>query len=282
MSVPSSMRVGPFTATVLVRKRYLLFYFFIIWVSTIAALIEFIIYWYILFDVDPYLYLFYLPLLFFLIYVTLVLVSLAVAKILLGIVSSIHKPREGVFQRDISDKDYRYWSIRNTIKRWPVWLAHKFPFPFLDNLCFKAFGVKTKFSNSLFEGWVDTEFIECGDNVVVGQGTTVQSTAIVGNLFIIRKTIIEDNVRIGAHSFVMPGTHIGKNSVLAANSVTTIGQVLKDNWIYVGIPAKEFKENRFFDDGLEDVLGKVEDMGELSKRYKDLYISRRDQEVSSK
>ena len=282
MSVPSSMRVGPFTSTVLVRKRYLLFYFFIIWVSTIAALVEFIIYWYVLYDADPYLFLFFLPLLFFLIYVTLVLVSLAVAKILLGIVNSIHKPREGVFQRHISDKDYRYWSIRNTIKRWPVWLAHKFPFPFLDNLCFKAFGVKTKFSNSLFEGWVDTEFVECGENVVVGQGTTVQSTAIVGNLFIIRKTIIGDNVRIGAHSFVMPGTHIGNNSVLAANSVTTIGQVLRDNWIYVGIPAKKFKENRFFDDGLETILGKGEDMDDLSKRYKDLYISRRDQEVNDK
>lgn len=282
MSVPSSMRVGPFTATVLLRKRYLLFYFFIIWVSTVASLVEFIIYWYILFDAEPYFFLFYLPLLFFLIYITLVLVSLAVAWILLLIVNSIHKPREGVFQRDISDKDYRFWSIRNTIKKWPVWLAHKFPFPFLDNLCFKAFGVKTKFSNSLFEGWVDTEFIECGDNVVVGQGTTVQSTAIVGNLFIIRKTIIGDNVRIGAHSFVMPGTQIGNNSVLAANSVTTIGQVLIDNWIYVGIPAKEFKENRFFDDGLETILGKGEDMDDLSKRYKDLYISRRDQEVSDK
>jgi len=144
------------------------------------------------------------------------------------------------------------------------------------------FGVKTKFSNSLFEGWVDTEFIEFGDNVVVGQASIVQSTCIIGNLLIIKKTVIKDNVRIGAHSFVMPGTIIGKNSVLASNSVTTIGQVLKDNWIYVGIPASEFKENKFFEDGLEEILGHVEDMDELYKKYEDLYMRRQDQELNTK
>ena len=83
-------------------------------------------------------------------------------------------------------------------------------------------------TNSLFEGWVDTEFIDFGKNVVIGQGTIVQSAAIVGNLLIIKKTIIEDNVRIGALGVIMPGTHIGKNSVLAANSVTTVGQELEE------------------------------------------------------
>ncbi|MBY9014040.1 MAG: hypothetical protein KGD70_16905, partial [Candidatus Lokiarchaeota archaeon] len=160
-------------------------------------------------------------------YVTMVFTSLFFAKILLIIVNSIHEPIEGVFLRDASDKDYRYWSLRNTIKRWPVWLAHKFPFPFLDNICFKLFGVKTKFTNSLFEGWVDVEFIDFGDNVVVGQGSIVQSSVIIGNLLIIRKTVIGENVRIGAHAIVMPGTHIGKNSVLAANSVTTVEQELE-------------------------------------------------------
>jgi len=281
VSVPSSMNCGPFTATVLAKKRYLIFYFFIIYVSTLASLVEFTIYYQLSRSFEPVLSLFFLPPLFFLIYITLVFVSLIVAKILLMIVNVFHKPREGVFQRDVSDRDYRYWSLRNTIKRWPIWLAHKFPFPFLDNICFKIFGVKTKFSNSLFEGWVDTEFIEFGDNVVVGQASIVQSTCIIGNLLIIKKTIINDNVRIGAHSVVMPGTIIGQNGVLASNSVTTIGQILKDNWIYVGIPAAEFKENKFFEDGLEDVLGQVEDMDELYKKYKDLYTRRQDQEIKA-
>jgi len=212
-------------------------------------------------------------------YITIVFVSLFFAKLLLIFVNALHKPREGIFKRDISDKDYCYWSMRNTIKRWPIWLSHRFPFPFLDNICFKLFGVKTKFSNSLFEGWVDTEFIEFGDNVVVGQASVIQSSTIIGNLLIIKKTIIEENVRIGSHAIVMPGVHIGKNCVLAASSVASVGQELEENWIYVGIPAKQFKKNRFFEDGLIDKIGKhTEDEEALRQRYEELYIRRHDKE----
>jgi len=211
-------------------------------------------------------------------YVTLVFSGILFAKILLVFVNAIHKPREGTFLRHPSDKDYRYWSIRNTIKRWPIWLAHRFPFPgILDNVCFKMFGVKTKISNSLFEGWVDTEFIDFGKDVVVGQGAIVQSAVIIGNLLIVRKTVIEDDVRIGSHAIVMPGTQIGHKCILAANSVTTVGQVLERNWIYVGIPAKKFKRNYFFEDGLEDRIGHVEDVEALRDKYEEIYTKRYDE-----
>jgi len=211
-------------------------------------------------------------------YVTIVFSAIIFARLLLGLVNAFHKPREGVFLRIPADKDYRYWSLRNTIKRWPIWLAHRFPFPgILDNICFKMFGVKTKISNSLFEGWVDTEFIDFGKDVVVGQGAIVQSATIIGNLLIIRKTIVEDEVRIGSHSIVMPGTHIGHNCILAANSVTTVGQKLETGWIYVGIPAKKFKKNYFFEDGLEDKLGHVEDVEALRERYEEIYVKRKDE-----
>lgn len=273
------MRVGPFTPTILARKRYLIFYFFLIWASVIPLLLEFWFYWRFLWYLpSPVHFYTYLPLLVFLMYVTIVFSAIFFAKVLLVIINAIHKPREGTFLRHPSDKDYRYWSLRNTIKRWPIWLAHRFPFPgILDNICFKVFGVKTKISNSLFEGWVDTEFIEFGKDVVVGQGSIVQGAVIIGNLLIIRKTVIEDNVRIGSHAIVMPGTHIGHNCILAANSVTTVGQVLEKNWIYVGIPAKKFKINYFFEDGLEDKLGHVEDVEALRERYEEMYTKRYDE-----
>ncbi|MBY8982300.1 MAG: hypothetical protein KGD57_05080, partial [Candidatus Lokiarchaeota archaeon] len=258
MSVPTSMRVGPFVPTILPKKRYITFYIFLFWISLIPILIQFWFYWQILGDINTpvehkrltHFYL-YLPLFLFIWYVETILISLVFAKILLTIVSFIHKPKEGVFLRDKKNKDYKYWCIRNIIKKWPVWLAHKFPFPFLDNICFKVFGVKTKFSNSLFEGWVDTEFIEFGKNVVIGQGSHIQSSIIMGKFLIIKKTIIENDVRIGVHSVVMPGTHIGEKAVLGTFCLTTIGQKLEEGWIYHGNPAKKFKKNRFFEDGLE-------------------------------
>jgi carbonic anhydrase/acetyltransferase-like protein (isoleucine patch superfamily) len=202
---------------------------------------------------------------------------------MLMIANIFHKPKEGVFLRDSSDKDYRYWSLRNTIKKWPTWLAHKFPFPFLDNICFKMFGVKTKFSNSLFEGWVDTEFIEFGKNVVIGQGAIVQSSVIVGNFLIIRKTIIEENSRIGAHVIIMPGTHIGKNCILNTWSSTMVGQELEEGWIYNGGPAKKFKKNRFFEDiPIEKLTKSIGDIEGLWKKYDDQYVKRTVKRISLK
>lgn len=283
MSVPNTMRVGPFLTTVLVRKRYLIFYIIIIWATFIPLLLIFWAYWQWLWDdIRPLHFYTFLPLLCFVMYVSAVFFAIFFAKIILLFVNAIHKPREGTFLRHPSDKDYRYWSMRSTIKRFPFWLAHKFPFPFLDNVCFKVFGVKTKFSNSLFEGWCDTEFLEFGKNVVIGQGAVVQSSVIIGNLLIIRKTVIEDDVRIGSHAIVMPGTHIGKRSVLTANSVTTVGQELKDGWIYVGIPAKEFKRNWFFEDGLQDKIGQVESVENLREKYEKVYIKRYDKHFTHK
>ncbi|MFW9947864.1 MAG: DapH/DapD/GlmU-related protein [Candidatus Odinarchaeota archaeon] len=280
MSVPAYLKAGPFTSNVLVKKRYLILYIFQIWLSIFVIQFEFWWYWNLLFHSKFIHFIIFLPALIFVIYLSLVFISLLSTKILLIIVNLFHKPREGVFLRDSSDKDYRYWSIRNTIKKWPAWMAHKFPLPFLDNICFKLFGVKTKFSNSLFEGWVDTEFIEFGKNVVVGQASVIQSAVIIGNLFIIRKTIIEDNVRIGAHSVIMPGTHMSKNSVLAASSLTIIDQELEESWVYLGAPAKKYKRDVFFEDGLEETIAEQEqDIEELRKKYEELYTRRKDKKI---
>lgn len=268
MSVPNSMRVGPYAPTILVKKSYLLFYIFLVWVSVIAVLLEFWWYWQILYyQQTPILFYVFLPLVCLGFYFTMVFTSLLFAKLLLIIVNAIHKPSEGVFLRDKLDKDYRYWCIRNVIKRWPIWLSHHFPFPFLDNICFKMFGVKTKFSNSLFEGFVDTEFIEFGDNVVIGQGAIVQSTVIIGDFVIVRKTTIGNDVLLATHSVVMPGTHIGNRCILTTNSCTTVGQVLEDGWIYLGIPAEKFKQNRYFEEGLEEKLGYISDLNSLREKY---------------
>ncbi|MBY9018623.1 MAG: hypothetical protein KGD66_07310 [Candidatus Lokiarchaeota archaeon] len=274
MSVPNSMRVGPFCASVLVKRKYLILYILLIWISILPGLLELWAYWQALWnDIRPLHFYVYLPLLLIAIYITTVLAAVIFTKIVLIFVNILHKPKEGVFLRDRSDRDYRYWSLRNTIKKWPTWLAHKFPFPFLDNLCFKMFGVKTTFSNSLFEGWVDTEFITFGKNVVCGQGAIIQSSVIMGNFLIIRKTVIEDNVRIGAHVIIMPGTHIGKNSILNTWSSTMVGQELEEGWIYNGGPAKKFKKNRFFEDiPIEKLTHVVGDYEGLLKKYDEQYV----------
>ncbi|MHA2008763.1 MAG: hypothetical protein ACXABO_20705 [Promethearchaeota archaeon] len=281
MSVPSSLKVGPHTTLILAKKRYLFFYIFLIWVSLYTVQLEFWAFW-IVYEMEKYIHFYlFLPFIIFIMYLTAILISLIFAKIFLLVVNLIHKPREGIFLRHVSDKDYRYWSLRSVIKKWPLWLAHKFPFPFMDNLCLKLFGIKTKFSNSLFEGFIDTEFLEFGRNIVIGQSAIIQSAVIVGNLLIIKKTIIEDDCVIGAHSVVMPGSKMEKNCILAGSSLTTVGQKLDEAWVYMGAPAKKYKKNVFIEDGLESTIEKQFDSDFLPEvNAEELYTMRRDKQTS--
>ena len=278
MSVPNTMRIGPLIPNIIMKKRHLWLYFVIMWFSFIPLFLELWFYWQIFWNYDNQIHFYiFLPLLIIPMYITLVFSATFIAKLFHWIVNAIHKPRTGVFLRHPSDKDYRYWCIRNVIKKWPFWLSHRFPFPFMNNFLYKMFGVKTRISNSLYEGWVDTEFIEFGKNVVVGQGAIVMSSMIIGNLLIIKKTIIDDEVRIGSHAIIMPGTHVKRRSVLASNSTTTVNQILEEEYIYVGVPAKVLKRNYFFEDGLQDKLGQVEDVEALREKYEKMYLKRVDE-----
>ena len=282
MSVPASLKCGPHTTLLLIKKRYLFFYIFLIWISIFSIQFEFWLIWKLYKPNETIFirFLVLLPLLIFLMYITSIVVSLIFAKIFLVIVNIIHKPKEGVFLKTPSNKDYRYWCIRSIIKKWPLWLSHKFPFPFIDNICLKLFGIKTRYSNSLFEGFIDTEFIEFGKNVIIGQAALIQSAVIVGNLFILKRTVLEDNVMVGAHSIVMPGTYMKKNSILAGSSMTTVGQVLDEDFIYMGAPAKKYKKNVFFEDGLEDEIKKQFKKKAISTvKYEDLYTVRKDKDT---
>ncbi len=176
----------------------------------------------------------------------------------------IHKPKEGIFLRDKKDKDYCYWSLRAVINKWPIWLARQLNIPLFETLALKIFGVKTSFSNSLNEGWVDCEFIEFGKNVKIGQGSLVMSNIIIKDKLIIKKVIIKDNVIVGAHSCVTPGTIIESNVVLEAISMTSINQHLESNSIYSGNPAKKIMNKPIIDkENLEKLIFEKSD----SERY---------------
>ncbi len=51
---------------------------------------------------------------------------------------------------------------------------------------------------------------------------------------------IRDNVFIGAQSVILPGTDIGNNIIIAANSV--VKGTLEEGWLYGGSPCKPIKK----------------------------------------
>jgi acetyltransferase-like isoleucine patch superfamily enzyme len=179
------------------------------------------------------------PFVFFIAIIVLILSSGVLAKIFLVVINLLHKPREGVFLRNKKDKDYCYWSLRAVVRKWPTWLARQVSLPFFELVLLKMLGVKCSFSNSLYEGWIDCEFIEIGRNVKIGQGSFITSNIIIQDKLILKKITIKNNVIIGAHSIVLPGTIIESNTILDVISMTTINQKLESNAVYRGYPAKK-------------------------------------------
>lgn len=260
MSTPASLKGGPNTTNTLVMKRYTMLYIIIIWISLLPVLFFVWLTW-------PGYY--YNRLLFFLLlpvyamiwYLLWVVDAIIISKFMLFIVNLIHKPKEGYFPRNKSNKDYRFWSLRATIKKFGFWATHNCPLPWLDILAFKLYGVKVGSSTALFDAYIDVEFIEMGKNCVIGQGAVIMSAMLTQDLLIIRKVQMGDNVVIGAHSIVSPGTIIGDNTIIGAMSTTHVGQVLESNWVYFGIPSRKYRKNEYLSiEESEEEIARKEDL----------------------
>jgi carbonic anhydrase/acetyltransferase-like protein (isoleucine patch superfamily) len=115
----------------------------------------------------------------------------------------------------------------------------------MDILAFKWFGIRMTLSSSLWDSWCDSEFIKLGRSVIVGQGSNVMSSMIVGKYLIIKEVICNDFAVVGGQSTIAPGTIIGKDSIVGAISSTTYDQIIEPGWIYFGIPVIKLKENKY-------------------------------------
>ncbi len=174
-----------------------------------------------------------------------ILISLLLGKLFLIILKLIHMPKEGLFPIEKNSRDYSFFCLRVSIKKFIFWIWNNFCFPWVSNFAFKICGIKADFKSTMYDGWSDVEFIEYGDNIMIGQGAQVFSSTIVridnSDYLLIKKVIVGDHVVLGGNSIVSPGTIVGKGATLGVWTVTYINQVLDPDWIYIGNPARKYK-----------------------------------------
>ena len=185
-----------------------------------------------------------LPIYLFAMYYVFFFGCVLYTKLFLILINLIHKPREGVFRAEEGDNDYEFWRLRTELKKLGVWLLNNCPLPWSDAWVFRWFGLKMNFSSHLHDAWCDVDFVDFGRKVLVGQGVVLMSSMIVGKYLIIKKIILDDYVVLGGHATVAPGTYVGKDTLMAAVSKTTYGQILEPGWIYFGVPARKLKRNK--------------------------------------
>ncbi|MBD3214991.1 MAG: hypothetical protein GF311_20435 [Candidatus Lokiarchaeota archaeon] len=222
----------------------LILYIPIIWISSFLVIIFWVNYFFILNGL-VILQVLLFPLMVFGSYMVFIFGVAISTKLLMIIVEMIHFPREGIFKAQKGNNEYDFWCLRVQLKKFVLWVMDNCPVPWIDIWGFKWFGLKVDFSSHMFDAWVDTEFIEFGHKITVGQGATLMSSMVVGKYLIIKKIIFEDYAVIGGVSNIAPGTKIGKETIIGAFSTTNYNQDLEPGWVYFGIPASKLKENKY-------------------------------------
>ncbi len=224
--------------------KFIWLYIPVIWFSGVITIIQFTIFW-VEYIETPLFFFLLLPFVIFADHYIFLGTSLLFIKLLLVLINLIHKPKEGIFHIIKDRKDYLFWGIRKLLKKYVIWFARNSPLPWTDTIAFRWFGVKVNFSNSILDAWLDFEFIDVGKKVFIGQGATVISSSIIGEFLVIKKVILEDQAIVGSQAVIAPGTIIKKNTVLGAFSTTAFNQILEPNWVYMGVPARKLKPNKF-------------------------------------
>lgn len=223
-----------------IRNKYLILYLTVLLLSFLpCSLFEY--FYIILLWKNQFYMLFFLLLPFnFLILIYILQLSAILFSVLfLTLIKLIFPPKEGIFSRSLDDKHYVYWNIRNVVKKWPLFVAATNPFPWLKNrFTLRFFGVKIGNKGICDNCWISSEFVTIGDNVIIGMGTTLLSFGIEQDKFILKRICVGDNVLIGAKCVLLPGTNIKNNVKLSAHSYTNFNDILTEDSIYGGHPAK--------------------------------------------
>ena len=240
-----SLNITTSSAISRVNVKFLAVYLPIFWLAGMLVGIMFYTFTYFLPLEQWVLMAFFLPLMVFFMWLLFILGCFFFCKLFLILVNMIHKPKEGVFKAEIGDKDFEFWMLRTEIKKIIFWLMRNWPFPWIDVLAFKWFGIKTTVTNSIYDSWCDGEFIQFGRRNLVGQGANIMSSMVVGKYLVIRKVIFGDYVLIGGMTTVAPGTIVGDETLMGAASNTVYNQVLEPGWVYLGIPMMKYKPNKY-------------------------------------
>lgn len=246
MFQPASLKgISPVPIDEKIRRKFLPFYFIIIIFSIIPTVFFEFYYFEFMWNTEQIFFFFLLlPFNLFIAVYILQISALFISKLVLVFCNLIHRPKEGVFERNIEDKDYFYWNIRNMIKKWALYVTASNPFPWLKNrFTLRVFGVKIGKNCICDNAWISSEFVKIGNNVLIGMGSTIISFGMAQDKFFLKRITIEDKVGIGAKCVILPGAHLKKNAKVSAHSYVDFEQTLLENCTYNGHPA-ELEKNK--------------------------------------
>ncbi|MFW9828821.1 MAG: hypothetical protein ACFFEY_14615 [Candidatus Thorarchaeota archaeon] len=171
-----------------------------------------------------------------------ILFLLLFTKLFLIILNLIHAPKEGIFLRDTKDKDYLFFLLRRNLKIFVLKIYNQFPLPWAKILALKLLNLELASNAGVLDSYIDSDFVKIGSNTILGEGSIIMSSMILGDFLLVKNVELQKNATIGAFSVIAPGTIIEEGVILGIGSYTNINQRLEKNYIYFGRPAKKWKK----------------------------------------
>jgi len=193
--------------------------------------------------IDPIIIVCFLPISLVIYYLNFIYFLLLFGKLILILTNLIHQPKEGIFQRSSKDKDFLFYLLRRNLKSFVLRIFNYFPLPWAKILALKLFNIKIPYKTGVLDSFIDSDFIEIGNNTILGEGSIIMSSMVLGDFLLIKKVILKDGCTIGAFSVIAPGTIVEEGVILGMGSFTKINQRLEKGFIHFGRPAKKWKKN---------------------------------------
>ncbi|HME52923.1 MAG TPA: hypothetical protein VKM55_11945 [Candidatus Lokiarchaeia archaeon] len=263
MSAPTALKMGPLTNCVIPSKKYVLVMALGMWFSLIPAMAMEYFYFGAAFNWNPLHVVFFQKVLDFLavfgswgqfgvwlifpfnllaVHFMNGFFAIWVARLFLAIETRVHKPREGIFPRDMKNPDYFHWNARRAIKKFPCWLLGLTPFTRMKRrYVFNKLGHGTIHIGKnvgLLDAWIDTEFIDIGDDVAIGRAAVVTSHYFTPSHLVLKKVSIGAGCLVGERARISPGANLGDHATALAKSVIRIEEQVPAGAIFGGNPAQ--------------------------------------------
>ena len=253
MSSPTSLKMmHPLFIDPRIRRKHIIPYIIHIWISMLPVLYFEYYYLYLWQIIPKWIPIVLIPLDLIMMYYIFIISALLWMKIRIFFLKLRHKPREGIFPRDPKQKDYKYLSLRNFARLFPSYLISSTPFPlFRRQLFYMMFGIKMGKNGINWDVWITPEFVEIGDDVIIGHSAVILSNLIENDKLLIKKITIGDGAIIGTKSTLMPGTTMGKNSIIYGGSYTLPFTNIESDSVYCGMPAEFINKRDEIDFSLE-------------------------------
>lgn len=139
-------------------------------------------------------------------------------------------------------KDFKFFVLRRNLKSFIIKIFNYFPLPWVKMFALRTLDIKIPYNSGILDRHIDSDFVEIGNNVILGEGSIIMSSMVMGGVLLEKKVIIKNKCTIGAFSIISPGTIVEEGAILGMGSFTKINQILQQNSIHIGRPVKKSKE----------------------------------------